>query len=81
MDQDYLPIDCDEHDVLLALATLRRPMRCTVRRPDGQVAELEGIIEDVYTSAGAEYMRVSEGSVVRLDHILTVDGRPMGAGA
>lgn len=79
MDQPYVPIDCDEHDVLLALASLRRPMRCTIRRPNGQVAELTGIIEDVYSSARAEYMRISDGSVVRLDHILSLNGRPRGA--
>ena len=47
MEPAYRPIDCDEHDRLLALATLRRPVRCTVRCPDGQTAELAGIYAEI----------------------------------
>lgn len=78
MDQPYEPIDCGEHDVLLALATLRRAVRCTVRQPDGRLDVLEGVIEDVYTSAGAEYLRLQDGPTVRLDALVTLNGRPFG---
>jgi Rho-binding antiterminator len=76
MDQPYIPIDCERHDELLALATLRRPCRIEVETADGALAGLEGVIEDVYTQAGAEYLRLRGGPTVRLDRIRTLDGRP-----
>lgn len=78
MNQSYAPIDCGEHDTLLALATLGRTMRCTVLQGNGQIVELEGVIEDVYTTAGAEYFRLRDGTIVRLDRILMLNDRPMG---
>jgi hypothetical protein len=29
----------------------------------------------VYTSQGAEFLRLSDGSVVRLDRLVSIDGR------
>lgn len=78
MDQPYTPIGCDEHDQLLALATLRQQMQCTILQPDGQQATLAGVIDDVYTSVGAEYLRLRDGATVRLDRIIALDGRPFG---
>jgi len=76
MDQPYIPIDCERHDELLALATLRRPCMLEVDTTDGARMTLEGVIEDVYTETGAEYLRLRGGPTVRLDRIRTLDGRP-----
>jgi hypothetical protein len=67
MDQPYIPIDCERHDELLALATLRRP--CTLDN-------LAGVIEDVYADTGVEYLRLRGGPTVRLDWIRALNGRP-----
>lgn len=76
MDQPYLPIDCARHDELLALATLRSPCILGVALADGTSTELAGVIEDVYTEAGAEYLRLRQGTTVRLDRIRTLNGHP-----
>lgn len=76
MNQPYIPIDCSRHDELLALATLRRPCSLQAALPDGGTAELTGVIEDVYTEAGAEYLRLSGGPIIRLDWIRALNGRP-----
>jgi len=76
MSQPYIPIDCERHDELLALATLRRPCTLGITRLDGISTSLEGIIEDVYTESGAEYLRLRGGAVARLDEIRTLDGKP-----
>lgn len=75
MDRPYIPIDCERHDELLALATLRRPCTLEVERPDGTRESLEGVIEDVYTQTGAEYLRLRGGATMRLDQIRALDGR------
>lgn len=77
MDQPYEPISCDIHDAFLARASLRRPCQLTVRQPDGQSAQVEGVIEDVYTRAGAEYLVRRDGPTFRLDQILALDGKPL----
>ena len=77
MEQPYQPIACDIHDVLLAKASLRQPCELTVRLPDGQHALLNGLIEDVYTRAGAEYLVLRNGPTFRLDQILALDGKPL----
>lgn len=76
MDQPYTPIDCSRHDELLALATLRRPCTLEVELPDGTSAGLAGVIEDVYTETGAEYLRLRDGATVRLDRVRMLNGRP-----
>ena len=79
MDTEYTPISCAAHDELLALATKRQRCELVVRGADGGTARLEGVIQDVYTSEGAEYLRLNDGSVVRLDRLVSVDGRSVPA--
>jgi Rho-binding antiterminator len=76
-DQPYQPISCSGHDQLLALATLRQECRLTVNVKDGGTTDIRGIIEDVYTRDGAEYLRLRDGSIFRLDHIQALDGQPL----
>jgi Rho-binding antiterminator len=77
MDQPYQPIACDIHDAFLAQASLRRHCELTVRQPDGGSATISGVIADVYTREGAEYLQLRDGPTFRLDHILTLDGKPL----
>lgn len=75
----YEPISCSGHDQLLAFATLRKECRLTVSGEDGVMTDVVGVIADVYTRAGAEYLRLRDGSIFRLDRIRALDGRPMPA--
>lgn len=76
MDQPYTPIDCARHDELLARASLRRACTLLVETPGAAPLLLSGVIEDVDTRAGAEYLRLRDGPTVRLDHIAMLDGLP-----
>ncbi|WP_440964430.1 hypothetical protein ACL58G_31305 [Massilia sp. GER05] len=76
MDQPYIPINCERHDELLALATLRRPCTLDVERPSGPLDNLAGVIEDVYADTGVEYLRLRGGPTVRLDRIRALNCRP-----
>lgn len=77
MDQPYDPISCSVHDEFLALATLRRQCELTVLLLDGQTQTVSGVIEDVYTRAGAEYLQLRDGPTFRLDRILALNGRQL----
>ena len=77
MDQPYLPISCSVHDELLALATLRRECGLTVAGEDGAEEEIRGIIADVYSRGGAEYLELRGGRTIRLDRIRRLNGQAL----
>lgn len=78
----YTPIPCEFHDRLLHFATRREPVTITYRpiegiqegHPSEGAAEqsTEGIIQDVFTNSGAEYLLLNHGLQLRLDQIIRV---------
>ena len=77
MDRPYTPISCEAHDRLLALATLRQECEITVSPAGAPADSVRGIVEDVYSRGGAEYLRLRDGRTFRLDEILELDGQPI----
>jgi len=69
----YTPILCEFHDHLEALATTRRPAKITFTDPTGVVQQREAIISDIYARKGSEYLAMTSGETIRLDHIIAVD--------
>lgn len=73
---DYIPVDCDFHDELEALATLRQVCQITYRNADNQVVDVQGQIVDIYTADRAEFLKLKNGTEIRLDQIVSVNGKP-----
>jgi Rho-binding antiterminator len=69
--EPYQPIDCLLHDRIEAHATLRETVRITYRDGD-RVVEVSDRIVDWFASDGVEYMRIGNGTVVRLDRVVSV---------
>jgi len=67
----YIPVACSFHDELEHLAMRRTP--CRFRLANDDAVDAEGVIADIITSGGAEYV-VLEGSGrrIRLDHIKAI---------
>lgn len=77
MDRPYVPISCSVHDQLLALATLGEACELAIG-PDPDSAErVHGVIVDVYSREGAEYLELRDGTTFRLDEIRALNGRPV----
>ncbi|WP_372012772.1 hypothetical protein [Pseudoxanthomonas sp. 10H] len=74
MSRPYVPINCEFHDVLEATAIRRRLASFTLRDDGGAHRTLLARIADLHARDGAEYMRLDDGSEVRLDRIAAVDG-------
>lgn len=70
----YQPIDCNFYDVLLDKATRRSICVIHHRTAAGMVIST-GQIMDIYTRSGEEFMRLSGGEVIRLDHLAAIDGQ------
>ncbi|NCS66183.1 MAG: transcriptional antiterminator, Rof [Hydrogenophilales bacterium CG03_land_8_20_14_0_80_62_28] len=70
---DYVPITCVDHDRLELAVLKRRKLYLRLRDGDGWT-ELDVLPLDVYTQAGAEWLRViTDGGreiTLRLDSIL-----------
>lgn len=77
MDQPYQPISCDIHDAFLSNATLRRQVELSVAQADGQAVSVQGVIADVFTREGAEYLQLKDGQTFRLDRVVAMDGKPL----
>lgn len=72
---NYIPVDCNFHDRLLHWATMKERVVAVVL-DEGMEVESRGIIEDVWTESGAEFMRMDNGQTFRLDHVQSVNGYP-----
>jgi Rho-binding antiterminator len=76
MKDRYIPVSCDFHDEMIALATRKEPVKIFVFNEEGTLDGLSGIIEDVYTHNGEEFILIENNKPVRLDKIITWNGKP-----
>ena len=71
----YKSIGCSYYDTLEAYATQRTV--CDVVYVDGEEQHTNGRIVDVFAKEGAEYLRMENGIVIRLDHLVSINGEPI----
>ena len=69
----YQNISCSYYDQLEAYATKRT--KCLVIYFDDDLEKtLEGIIVDVFAKDSAEYLKLNNGIVIRLDQLISING-------
>lgn len=71
----YLPVDCDFYDELALYKTKNKPLKIFYFNDKKELEQAEGDLKDIFTSKRAEYASVG-GEDIRLDKIITYDGRP-----
>jgi transcriptional antiterminator Rof (Rho-off) len=76
----YLPLDCHVHDVLEAAATRGVRVHLVIEDDAGRRREEQVRILDVFARAGAEFLQTDEGTEIRLDRLLEVNGEPVRPG-
>ena len=72
--EPYSPISCDYHDELEAAAMHKQHVELEFEL-EGVPQRESGVVEDVFTSDGAEWVRfrAEEGPLeIRLDHIIAM---------
>jgi Rho-binding antiterminator len=69
---DYQPVACGFYDELGLRMMRGTPCRLVVETDDGREA-VDATIDDLYTEGDAEYVRLADGTTIRLDRIVTVD--------
>ncbi|MBR9999057.1 MAG: hypothetical protein KFF73_08805 [Cyclobacteriaceae bacterium] len=76
MKDQYIPVSCDFHDELILLANRKETVKIFVFNDKGTLDSLSGVVEDVYTKNGEEFLRVEKNMPIRLDKIITFNGKP-----
>ncbi|WP_457095509.1 hypothetical protein [Lysobacter sp. P5_B9] len=70
----YHPINCEFHDLLEDLATLRRSAKIRFLDESNVTHHRDAVITDVFARDGAEYASLSTGETLRLDRLVEVNG-------
>ena len=73
--KDYKPINCSFYDELEAAATLKKYIRIQYLSTLQEMLTIEAVIKDLYIKEGAEYMLLNTGEEIRLDRIVSIDGK------
>jgi Rho-binding antiterminator len=76
MKTSYRPVSCDFYDELLDLATRKENIKIVVFNSNDTLDSFYGVIHDVYTKNGEEFISIGDFSPVRLDRIITYNGKP-----
>jgi transcriptional antiterminator Rof (Rho-off) len=75
MPDDYQPVSCRLYDEL-GLRMLRGTSSVLVIDTEEGTETIETVIRDVFSEGDAEYVRLDDGTRIRLDRIRRVDDAP-----
>jgi Rho-binding antiterminator len=67
---DYKPVHCDLTDELEALAIQKKPINLKYRTEAGSTDWKLGHIQDLFTKDHADFLKLVDGTVIRLDRIV-----------
>lgn len=71
----YRPVRCEVHSLLREYLTSSRLAEVVYRDDAGQICTTHDVIRDLFSRAGQEFVFLGRGHMVRLDHVLTLDGK------
>ncbi|MEM6317612.1 MAG: hypothetical protein AAF960_08070 [Bacteroidota bacterium] len=77
MDQPYQPINCHFYDELELLAVRKQACTIIYHTPEGQLLDRTDTILDFKIIERAEYLLLKSGEKIRLDRIVSVDGKEL----
>jgi Rho-binding antiterminator len=72
---EYVLVSCDFHDHLEEWSTLRQTCQITYRDANNHLIEVQGRIVDIYAADKADFLKLDDGTVIRLDKIVSVNGK------
>ncbi|MGV2829359.1 hypothetical protein [Myxosarcina sp. GI1(2024)] len=66
---DYTPVSSKLYDRLRATAIMNQKCHISYRNENNELTEVRGSIVDVYAADGADWCKLNDDTVVRLDKI------------
>ncbi|MGR3277745.1 hypothetical protein ACSYAD_21850 [Acaryochloris marina NIES-2412] len=73
----YRLVACSFDDELEAWATLRQDCQIIYRDEEGQKQTVTSKIIDVYAANRADFIKLQDGTIIRLDHLISVNDKPI----
>lgn len=77
MKKKYVPISCNFYDELEAIAVRQQTSLIQYLNEAGEAQEAIGNIKDLFVENKVEYMLLSNGQRIRLDTLLSVNGKAL----
>lgn len=75
MKEVYHPISCDYYDELEYLALRQKRIQIVFRKDNGSPCTKQAIIRTLQARQGEEFLILQDGQEIRLDQLITVDGK------
>lgn len=74
----YQPVGCAIHTLLTSFLTSGQVVEVIFKDESGQIQHYHDVIRDLFNRAGEEFLLLGRGQLVRLDHVLMVNGHAVG---
>jgi Rho-binding antiterminator len=74
MNKEYKPIACGLYDELELRALRKQRVKLTFQNDNKENGKIECIITDLYSKDKVEFLKTSDGNIIRLDDVLELDG-------
>ncbi len=74
MAEKYTPIDCNYYDRLLDVITRRQEALLVYNYLENVPIAVTTKFFDIYTKEGEEFLQLADGTVIRLDKIISLNG-------
>ncbi len=72
----YLPIDPDFYEILDNLTTNHKELKIFYFLPDNEIGQANGKYKEIKKTEDGEFLTIKDGRRVRLDRIITINGKP-----
>jgi len=73
MNKEYKPIACGLYDELELRALRKQKVTLTFLNDNSETETIECIIADLFSKDKTEYLKTSDGKLIRLDNIVEMD--------
>lgn len=77
MTNHYQPVGCAIQSALREYLTSGQLVELVYRDESGQVQTVHDVVRELFTRAGEDFMLSGRGKLIRLDHLLVLNGLPL----
>lgn len=71
----YQPISCNFYDELTLLSMRKKNCEIVYRVSERKITTIKSVIRDIYTKNKEEFMVLESGLRIRLDQLISADGK------
>ena len=73
MNKEYKPIACGLYDELELRALRKQKVTLTFLNDNGEPETIECVIDDLFSKDKTEFLKTTDGRIIRLDDIVELD--------